>query len=98
VYYANGTYFDQYVSKDVTELPEQVRKALGNVPLITQEKWCSLKEQVMEHGLFNAYRLAIAPTGSISYIRSSTASITPSTEKLEFRDYAGAAPSIRCRS
>ncbi|TBL77398.1 class 1b ribonucleoside-diphosphate reductase subunit alpha [Paenibacillus thalictri] len=86
--YANGTYFDQYVSKDVTALPEQVRKALGNVPLITQEMWCSLKEQVMEHGLFNAYRLAIAPTGSISYIRSSTASIAPCTEKVEIRDYA----------
>ncbi|MFC4301987.1 class 1b ribonucleoside-diphosphate reductase subunit alpha [Cohnella boryungensis] len=86
--YANGTYFDQYVSKEVTELPEQVRKALGNVPVITQEMWGSLKEQVMEHGLFNAYRLAIAPTGSISYIRSSTASIAPCTEKVEIRDYA----------
>jgi ribonucleoside-diphosphate reductase alpha chain len=86
--YANGTYFDPYVSKDVAELPEQVRKALGNVPVITREMWCSLKEQVMEHGLFNAYRLAIAPTGSISYIRSSTASIAPCTEKVEIRDYA----------
>ncbi|MFB7817235.1 class 1b ribonucleoside-diphosphate reductase subunit alpha [Paenibacillus chitinolyticus] len=86
--YANGSYFEQYVSKEVTELPEQVRKALGNVPVITQEMWRSLKEQVMEHGLFNAYRLAIAPTGSISYIRSSTASIAPCTEKVEIRDYA----------
>ncbi|MBD2864012.1 class 1b ribonucleoside-diphosphate reductase subunit alpha [Paenibacillus oceani] len=86
--YANGTYFDPYVSKEVIELPEQVRKALGNVPVITQEMWCALKEQVMEHGLFNAYRLAIAPTGSISYIRSSTASIAPCTEKVEIRDYA----------
>ena len=42
----------------------------------------------MEHGLFNAYRLAIAPTGSISYIRNSTASIAPCTEKVEIRDYA----------
>ncbi|WP_123042506.1 class 1b ribonucleoside-diphosphate reductase subunit alpha [Cohnella candidum] len=86
--YANGSYFDSYVSKSEVDLPEKVRKALGNVPIITQEMWISLKEQVMQHGLFNAYRLAIAPTGSISYIRNSTASIAPCTEKVEIRDYA----------
>ncbi|QJD82831.1 class 1b ribonucleoside-diphosphate reductase subunit alpha [Cohnella herbarum] len=86
--YANGSYFDAYISKSDEELPVEVIKALGNVPLITAEMWAELKEQVMEHGLFNAYRLAIAPTGSISYIRNSTASIAPCTEKVEIRDYA----------
>jgi ribonucleoside-diphosphate reductase alpha chain len=86
--YANGSYFDTYISKSEEELPDAVSKALGNVPLITSEMWAELKEQVMEHGLFNAYRLAIAPTGSISYIRNSTASIAPCTEKVEIRDYA----------
>lgn len=33
-------------------------------------------------------RLAVAPTGSISYIRSCTASIQPITERVEIRDYA----------
>ncbi|WP_256757695.1 class 1b ribonucleoside-diphosphate reductase subunit alpha [Cohnella sp. WQ 127256] len=86
--YANGSYFDSYIGKSVETLPEEVAAALGNVPLITAEMWAELKEQVMEHGLFNAYRLAIAPTGSISYIRNSTASIAPCTEKVEIRDYA----------
>lgn len=86
--YATGSYFDAYIGKSDDELPVEVIKALGNVPLITAEMWAELKEQVMEHGLFNAYRLAIAPTGSISYIRNSTASIAPCTEKVEIRDYA----------
>ena len=86
--YANGSYFEGYITKEEPALPESVQKALGNVPLITKEMWMSLKEQVMEHGLFNAYRMAIAPTGSISYIRNSTASIAPCTEKVEIRDYA----------
>lgn len=47
-----------------------------------------MKAEVMEHGLYHAYRLAIAPTGSISYIRNSTASMAPCTERVEIRDYA----------
>jgi len=86
--YANGSYFDTYIAKTVETLPDEVSAALGNVPIITAEMWAELKEQVMAHGLFNAYRLAVAPTGSISYIRNSTASIAPCTEKVEIRDYA----------
>lgn len=86
--YATGAYFDQYTTKeDITSQPA-VEKALGNVPRITREMWQQLKEDVMTHGIFHAYRLAIAPTGSISYIRSSTASIAPCTERVEIRDYA----------
>lgn len=86
--YADGSYFEKYVTKEEVEVGEVVAKALGTVPIITADMWKELKEQVMEHGLFNAYRLAIAPTGSISYVRSCTASIAPVTEKVEVRDYA----------
>jgi ribonucleoside-diphosphate reductase alpha chain len=86
--YANGTYFNRYVSLEERGVPESVRHALGFVPTITREMWMALKDQVVQNGLFNAYRLAIAPTGSISYIRNSTASIAPCTEKVEIRDYA----------
>lgn len=86
--YASGVYFDPYVNKEDKNLPESVTRALGNVPLITREMWTALKDQVMEHGLFNAYRLAVAPTGSISYIRNCTASLAPITERVEIRDYA----------
>ena len=86
--YANGEYFNGYINKTAPVYSASVIKALGTVPIITAEMWKELKEQVMEHGLFHAYRLAIAPTGSISYIRNSTASIAPCTERVEIRDYA----------
>lgn len=86
--YANGEYFNQYTDKKAVLHSSKVTKALGSVPLITAHMWKELKAQVMEHGLYHAYRLAIAPTGSISYIRNSTASIAPCTERVEIRDYA----------
>jgi ribonucleoside-diphosphate reductase alpha chain len=86
--YASGIYFDQYVCKKEKDLSPIVLKALGNIPLITQKMWQTLKEDIMQNGLFHSYRIAIAPTGSISYIRSCTASIAPCTERVEIRDYA----------
>jgi ribonucleoside-diphosphate reductase alpha chain len=86
--YASGIYFDQYVNKEEQELSPVVIKALGNIPLITQKMWQTLKEDIMQYGLFHSYRIAVAPTGSISYIRSCTASIAPCTERVEIRDYA----------
>lgn len=86
--YANGEYFNQYTDKKEAIHSAKVAKALGSVPMITAEMWQQLKREVMEHGLYHAYRLAIAPTGSISYIRNSTASIAPCTERVEIRDYA----------
>ncbi|QIC46175.1 class 1b ribonucleoside-diphosphate reductase subunit alpha [Lysinibacillus sphaericus] len=86
--YANGKYFDVYVSKEDTLPNQKVQKALGNVPIITSAMWKKLKLEVMKYGLFHSYRLATAPTGSISYIRSCTASMSPITERVEIRDYA----------
>ena len=86
--YASGIYFDQYINKVEEELSPVVLKALGNIPIITTKMWETLKQDVMQYGIFHSYRLAIAPTGSISYIRSCTASIAPSTERVEVRDYA----------
>ena len=86
--YASGVYFDQYVDKEEQDVSSIVLKALGNIPIITKKMWQTLKEEVMQYGLFHSYRLAIAPTGSISYIRSCTASIAPCTERVEVRDYA----------
>ncbi|CAM5193916.1 Ribonucleoside-diphosphate reductase OS=Ureibacillus acetophenoni OX=614649 GN=SAMN05877842_10662 PE=3 SV=1 [Ureibacillus acetophenoni] len=86
--YASGVYFKQYVEKEEKEVSPIVLKALGNIPIITKQMWEELKEDVMRYGVFNGYRLATAPTGSISYIRSCTASIAPCTERVEIRDYA----------
>lgn len=86
--YATGAYFEQYTTKEEVEYSADVLRALGNTPIITAAMWAQLKEDVAQYGLFNSYRLAIAPTGSISYIRNSTASIAPVTERVEVRDYA----------
>lgn len=86
--YATGAYFEQYINKHDVEPNHIVKRALGNVPIITAAMWKELKEQVQKYGVYSAYRLAIAPTGSISYIRSCTASIQPITERVEIRDYA----------
>ncbi len=86
--YASGVYFDLYTEKEEKELSATVLKALGHVPIITKQMWEKLKEDVQTYGLFHSYRLAIAPTGSISYIRSCTASLSPITERVEVRDYA----------
>lgn len=86
--YATGVYFENYVNKkDEFFMTPKVVKALGNVPIITSDMWKQLKEHVMKYGVYSAYRLAIAPTGSISYVRNSTASLSPITERVETRDY-----------
>lgn len=86
--YANGNYFDSYINKEEKPFQPVTIRALGNVPIITAAMWKELAEGVKKYGLFNSYRMAVAPTGSISYIRSCTASIAPSTERVEVRDYA----------
>lgn len=87
--YATGIYFEKYITNEKDEeVSTVVINALGNTPLITIEMWESLKQDVMKYGMFHSYRLAVAPTGSISYIRSCTASMSPATEKVEIRDYA----------
>jgi ribonucleoside-diphosphate reductase alpha chain len=85
--YATGEYFDWYLNNPVEIKFEKVQKALGNIQPITIEQWVELKEEVMKYGLYHSYRLCVAPTGSISYVRSATASISPITERVEVRDY-----------
>ena len=85
--YANGAYFDKYINRDMEPKTEQVKKLFAEfgfeVP--TKEMWVALCNMVMEHGLYNQYRMAIPPTGSISYVNNSTASIHPISAKIEIR-------------
>ncbi|WP_172619452.1 class 1b ribonucleoside-diphosphate reductase subunit alpha [Paenibacillus alvei] len=85
--YASGAYFDRYLNTDFTPKTDRVKELFEGHTMPTLEDWARLKEQVMEHGLYHAYRLAIAPTGSISYLQSSTASIAPITQRIEEREY-----------
>ena len=63
----------------------------------TIEDWKELKAFVAENGMYHSYRLCIAPTGSISYVQSSTASVMPIMERIEERTYGNSKRITRCR-
>lgn len=50
-----------------------------------QEDWIELEQKIQETGLYHSYLLAIAPTGSISYVTHSTSSIHPIVAPIEVR-------------
>lgn len=85
--YATGAYFRRYLHIDYRPQTVRVQQLFEGHLLPTIEDWKQLKEQVKEHGLYHAYRLAVAPTGSISYLQSATASIAPITQRIEEREY-----------
>jgi len=86
--YGKGTYFDKYLENDYRPVTEKVRKLFEGIHVPSPSDWSSLKEQVLRHGLYHAYRLAIAPTQSISYIQNATSSVMPVVELIETRTYA----------
>lgn len=51
----------------------------------TVDDWKALDDQIQETGLYHSYVNAVAPTGSISYTTSSSASIHPVTSLIEVR-------------
>ena len=83
--YASGTYFDAYTESDVEIKSEKVKEIFANLPIPTAEDWNQLKADVMEDGLYHQNRLAIAPTGSISYVNETSASLHPITRLIEER-------------
>lgn len=60
------------------------------MPLPGPKEWTRLAALVQEHGLYHAYRLAIAPTQSISYLQNATPSVAPITDLVETRTYGNA--------
>lgn len=92
--YANGVYFDNYLGSaedyEANFLMSDKARDIVNqfiefVP--TYEQWKELRNEVIVHGLYNAYRLAIAPNQSTSYIMSATASTMPIVDQIETREY-----------
>ncbi|WP_409304860.1 class 1b ribonucleoside-diphosphate reductase subunit alpha [Peribacillus sp. SCS-155] len=83
--YATGEYFDHYIETDYTPKHPRVAELFSHIQIPTREDWAKLKESVQKHGIYNAYRLAVAPTGSISYVNEATASIHPITQRIEER-------------
>lgn len=85
--YANGRYFDMYLEKDHSPKTDKVKEMFEGIHIPTIEDWQNLKEQVQEHGVYHAYRMAIAPNQSTSYIMNSTASVMPIVDAIEVREY-----------
>ena len=83
--YADGSYFDKYVNKDWRPQSDVVRDLFNGIFLPGPDDWKKLRDQVMKDGLYNAYRLAVAPNGSTAYINDSTASLTPIVNRIEER-------------
>lgn len=85
--YANGVYFDKYKEhiKYSSDMSETVAKLFDGIQIPTQEDWKSLQESIEKDGLYNSYRLAVAPTGSIAYVNEATASIHPIIHRVEER-------------
>lgn len=85
--YADGSYFDKYVAGDFRPKSEKVARLFEGVKIPEPIDWARLEDSVRKHGLYHSYRLAIAPTGSISYVQSATASVMPIMERIEERTY-----------
>jgi ribonucleoside-diphosphate reductase alpha chain len=64
---------------------ERVNELFKGIFVPKHSDWEALKKSVMEFGIYNAYRLATAPTGSISYVNEATASLHPITQRIEER-------------
>ncbi|CAM4457552.1 class 1b ribonucleoside-diphosphate reductase subunit alpha [Paenibacillus tarimensis] len=86
--YATGEYFERYEQTDYRPSSERVKALFDGIPVPTPADWTELKNQVARYGLYHAYRLAIAPTQSISYVQNATSSVMPIVEQIETRTYA----------
>ncbi|UUX32813.1 class 1b ribonucleoside-diphosphate reductase subunit alpha [Fundicoccus culcitae] len=83
--YANGSYFDRYIENPFEIKDSKVADIMKNVPMPTSEDWAELKAKVQADGLYHQNRMAIAPTGSISYVNETSASLHPITQLIEER-------------
>ena len=85
--YANGNYFKKYLENDYTPTTKKVQKLFEGINIPTQKDWEKLAVLVSRHGMYHAYRLAIAPTQSIGYVQNATPSIAPIVSTVETRTY-----------
>ena len=83
--YYSGKYFDKYTEEEFSFKSEKVSKIFENIEIPSTWDWLRLKEDVRLYGLYHQNRLAIAPTGSISYVNETSASLHPITRLIEER-------------
>lgn len=88
--YANGKYFEKYTKCDENFWTFKTKKVKDlfvkyGVKVPTRDKWRELSENIIKYGLANSHLMAVAPTGSISYLSSCTPSLQPVVSPVEVR-------------
>lgn len=83
--YADGTYFDKYVTGRFVPKSDLVKDLFKDHFIPQAADWEALRQAVQKDGLYHQNRLAVAPNGSISYINDCSASIHPITQRIEER-------------
>lgn len=85
--YATGEFFDKYLDDSWKPKTKKVLDIFkkANIHIPTQSDWLELSRSIKKYGIYNRNLQAVAPTGSISYINNSSASIHPITAKIEIR-------------
>lgn len=83
--YADGSYFDKYVTGQFVPKSDLVKKLFKDHFIPQASDWEALRQAVQKDGLYHQNRLAVAPNGSISYINDCSASIHPITQRIEER-------------
>lgn len=85
--YADGSYFEKYTDEVTDFRTAKVKKIFEKygVEVPTQDDWKALVKDIKKHGLYHSNLQAVPPTGSISYINNSTASIHPIADPIEKR-------------
>ena len=86
--YANGAYFKKYEEKSFAPTFDKIVTLFNGMAIPSPSDWSALKKEVATYGLYHAYRLAIAPTQSISYVQNATPSVMPIVDVIESRTYA----------
>ncbi|KKF56037.1 class 1b ribonucleoside-diphosphate reductase subunit alpha [Streptococcus uberis] len=83
--YADGSYFDKYVTGQFVPKSDLVKELFKDHFIPQASDWEALRQDVQKDGLYHQNRLAVAPNGSISYINDCSASIHPITQRIEER-------------
>ncbi|NOQ50157.1 MAG: class 1b ribonucleoside-diphosphate reductase subunit alpha [Mycoplasmataceae bacterium] len=85
--YANGNYFINYLNKEFKPQTEKIKTIFNDFNIPSIDDWKQLKKDVIQNGIYHAYRMAIAPNQSTAYIANATPSVMPITNMVESRTY-----------
>ncbi|CAC13714.1 RIBONUCLEOSIDE-DIPHOSPHATE REDUCTASE ALPHA CHAIN (RIBONUCLEOTIDE REDUCTASE) [Mycoplasmopsis pulmonis] len=88
--FADGSYFEKYTKGDENKWKAKTKKVQDILEkydfyIPSQKDWIELVEKIKKTGIANSHLMAIAPTGSISYLSSCTPSLQPVVAPVEAR-------------